>query len=359
MKTILLGLFTLLFFVGKSQITNNNKELRQKIDSVLSVNTDPNGPALSVIVTENGKEILFEGYYGMADVTIQKPLTKTHKLGIASMSKQFTGMAILCLVEDGKLKLEDDINTYFPELLPDRRKITIAQLLSHTSGLPEITRNEDFMNQIFSAHTIDEIIEMAMQGEYTNMPGVEWKYCNTGYTIMAKLIEKLSGMSFDDYLNKKIFYPLNMKNTYACSYYKNADDAVPRYFKDSTGYIPATQMHFSNLIGGGNVISNVSDMGIWTNALINGNNLPSNYQLLWKSNTLNNGEETGYGLGLGINSFMDKTYYYHPGMGDGMNAVNIIFPEEEIAITVIRNMSKPEFTSIEAALSIAKVIFIE
>ena len=136
------------------------------------------------------------------------------------------------------------------------------------------------------AFTPDEIIEMAMQGEYTNMPGVEWKYCNTGYTIMAKLIEKLSGMSFDDYLNKKIFYPLNMKNTYACSYYKNADDAVPRYFKDSTGYIPATQMHFSNLIGGGNVISNVSDMGIWTNVLINGNNLPSNYQLLWKSNTI-------------------------------------------------------------------------
>ena len=359
MKTIFLGVFTMLFIIGKSQVTDINNQLYQKIDSVLSVNTDPNGPALSVIVTENGEKILFEGYYGMADVSKEKPLAANHKMGIASMSKQFTGLAVLCLVEEGKLSLDDDINIYFPALLPDKRKITIAQLLSHTSGLPELTRNETFMNQIYLPHTIDEIIETAMQGEYTNTPGVEWKYCNTGYVIMARLIEKLSGMTFDDYLDMKIFSPLKMENSYACSYDKNADDAVPRYFKDSTGYIPATKMHFSNLIGGGNVISNVSDMGIWTKALITGQNLPSNYQLLWQSNTLNNGEETGYGLGLGINSFMDKTYYYHPGMGDGMNAVDIIFPEEKITITVIRNISKPEFSSIEAALSVAKVIFVE
>ena len=139
-KTILSGIFILLVFAGKSQIENRSKELCQKIDSVLSVNIDQNGPSLSLIVTEHGKDILFEGYYGMADVSMQKPLTKSHKLGIASMSKQFTGMAILCLVEDGKLKLEDDINTYLPELLQDRRKITITQLLSHTSGLPEYSR---------------------------------------------------------------------------------------------------------------------------------------------------------------------------------------------------------------------------
>jgi D-alanyl-D-alanine carboxypeptidase len=332
------------------------QETLKQIDSVLTEKTGFKGPGLSIIIT-SGDQIVFKNYYGYADIGKNVKLSSKHVLGIASVSKQFTGMAALFLVAEGKINLDDDIKDYMPDLPIGDRKITIRQLLSHTSGLPEITKNAEFMKNISQRHTTQEIIKVAFKGDFTGNPGERWQYCNTGYIIMAALIEKLSGQGYSAYLNNKIFKPLNMDNTYACDYDHDAINAVPRYFPDSCGYKDATKMHFSNLIGGGSIITNAEDMAKWGIALISGEKLPANYKEIWKSNTLNSGEQTGYGLGMGENSFKNKSYFYHPGMGDGMNSVNFIFPEDGITITVIRNVSKPSFNSIEAALMATEYIF--
>jgi CubicO group peptidase (beta-lactamase class C family) len=356
MKTIFTVIFLILINSAFSQDRNIYQYKLEQIDSVLINKIGLKEPGLSLSITLDN-QVIFEKYYGYADITENEKLTSQHVLGIASMSKQFTGMATLFLVEEGKLSLDDNIKDYMPDLPIGNRKIMIRQLLSHTCGLPEITRNDKFMNKIAQRHTPQEIIDIAFLEDFTGEPGVKWQYCNTGYIIMASLIEKLSGQRFSEYLQEKIFTPLKMNNTYACDYNQDAYNAVPRYFADSSGYINATEMDFSNLIGGGSIISNVKDMAKWGIALISGDKLPSNYREIWKSNLLNSGEQTGYGLGLGVNVYKDKSYYYHPGMGDGMNSVNLIFPEDKITINVIRNISKPKLKSMEVALMVTEYLF--
>ena len=347
-KTKLAAVLIVLSNFMYAQTGDSLQKKLARFDAELTGKISPKEPGLSIIITR-GNQVVFEKYYGYANLEQNIKLNAEHVLGIASMSKQFTGMAAVILVEEGKLSLEDDIKKYMPNLPIGDRKITISQLLSHTSGLPEITKNEEFMNHIAQRHSVQEIIDMAFKGDFTAEPGVKYQYCNTGYIIMAALIEKLSGQSYAAFLRNRIFLPLEMNDTYACDYYRNADNAVPRYFADSTGYAGATTMHFSNLIGGGNIITNAGDMAKWGMALISGDKLPRNYKKIWQSNRLNSGEETGYGLGLAGNEYNGKPYFYHPGMGDGMNSVNFIFPEDGITVTVIRNQSKPKLTSVETA----------
>ncbi len=312
-------------------------------------------PGASVIITHDNK-VIFDKYYGLANLESGQKLNSGHVLGIASMSKQFTGMAVLFLVQEGKLKLDDDINQYFPELPLSGRKISVKQLLSHTSGLPELTQNDEFMNSIDQAHTVDQVIDLAFKGEFRGEPGEKYIYCNTGYTIIVALIEKLSKMDYAAFLKKKIFQPLKMKDTYACDFRNDAVNAVQRYLSDSAGFRKARIMHFSNLIGGGGVISNSRDMAKWEMALLSGKKLPQNYQKIWEPILLNSGKSTDYGLGLGISDFDGRKFYYHPGMGDGMNSIDLIFPDYDLTITVIRNVSKPKHSSNNISLLAAKYL---
>jgi len=350
-------IYSLLNTVFAQNISNYRKGILQFEEELIQKLTN-NEPGTSVAITYDDK-IVFEKYYGMANLERGIKLNSKHHLGVASMSKQFTGMAILSLAHEGKLKLDDNILKYFPNLPIGDRIINIKQLLSHTSGLPELTQNRTFMNQIEKPHTVEQIFEMGFAGEYRSKVGEKFIYCNTGFTICVALVEKLSNMSFSEYMSTMIFAPLNMKDSYICDYNRDAITAVPRYVQDSLTYNRAINMHFSNLIGGGSMVSNVQDMAKWGMALVSGKNLPANYKKIWESVLLNSGESTGYGLGLGVNHVNGKEFYYHPGMGSGMNSIFLIFPEEKISITVIRNMSKPKVSSKEIALTAAQFLFPE
>lgn len=349
MRTIIKSLLFIIFLISQlllfSQENNYNLDaFKMEMEKLLS----PTQPGMAIMITRNDK-IIFEEYFGYANLEKNERLSRDHTMGIASMSKQFEGMAALILVEQGKINLDEDIKTYFPDLPIGEREISVRQLLSHTSGLPEITRNDEFMNHIDQKRTPKEIIEIALRGDYTGEPGLEWKYCNTGYTMVVELIEQLSGKSYAEFLKENILKPLEMNQTYSCDYNHDATNTAIRYVADSLAYEAAEYMHFSNLIGGGGMISTALDISKWNRALLCGKNLPENYREIWKSNTLNNGEETGYGLGMGNNEYKGISYYYHPGMGHGMNSVNFIIPKDNVAITVIRNMSKPELNSIKIA----------
>jgi CubicO group peptidase (beta-lactamase class C family) len=329
----------------RNKLPGNNAEL----DFLLSQKLPENEPGAAIIVL-SGDSVSYESYFGCADLKNQERLNRSHMMGIASMSKQFLGMALLYLVDEGKLKLDDDISEYNTDLPLNGRKISIRQLVSHTSGLPEITQNDVFMKNIDKPHSVKEIIDVAFIDDFRSEPGEKFLYCNTGYTIAVSLIEKLSVMKYSEFLEKNIFEPLHMNNTYSCEYEHDGAEFTQRYLADSTGFKEAEVMHFSNLIGGGGIISNVSDLGKWCSALLNGHNLPSNYKLLWDTGYLNSGEKTEYGLGMGISSYRGMPFYYHPGMGSGMNSINLIFPEEDLAVVEIRNISKPKFSSKEIAL---------
>jgi len=356
MKTIplqLLVIFILINLKISAQFKFNQDQL-DSFNNKLAEKLSDNAPGAAVIIVSD-ESVIYEGYFGCADLHKNEKLSKTHTMGIASMSKQFLGMALLYLAEDGILDLEKDIKDYVPDLPIENKKITIRQLVSHVSGLPELTQNSNFMSNINQKHSVQEIIDMAFSGEFRSEPGEKFIYCNTGYTIAVALIEKLSKMSYNQYLKEKIFEPLNMNSTYSCDYEHDASNIAQRYIKDSTEYKAAEIIHFSNLIGGGAIVSNINDMGKWCQALLTGKHLPENYKLLWSTGHLNTGEKTDYGLGMGISIHNDMIFYYHPGMGSGMNSVNLIFPEQNFAVTVIRNISKPELSSNDIALLAADI----
>ncbi|MFN2233943.1 MAG: serine hydrolase domain-containing protein [Anaerolineales bacterium] len=310
-------------------------------------------PGVSILVSLDGEAIL-EFYAGLANLESGEALNAAHQLGVASLSKQFTGMAVLCLCAEGKLDLAEEASAYFPDLPLDGRVITLRQCLSHTSGLPELTQNERFMADIHQPHTVAQIIDYAFSGEFRSEPGERFIYNNTGYILAVALIEKMGGMRFSQFMEERIFVPLEMGHSYTCDFWRDADRAVQRYEPSQDGYKKAIEMHFSNLIGGGSVVSNVTDLAKWGNALLTGDHLPPNYREMWRSNQLSNGEPTYYGLGMGIDSLEGERYYYHPGMGNGMNSIHVIYPDHHLNINVIRNVSTPKHTSKEISEMIAR-----
>ena len=356
MKNAILALLVLaLLSTATAQPGMVWKERLPAFERDLTAMLPDNEPGAAVIIT-HGREIIFEKYFGLADLEKGEKLTAGHRLGIASMAKQFTGMALLFLIQEGRVRLDDDISKYFPELPLGGRKISVKQLMAHCSGLPELTQNDVFMKGIDRPRTVHQIIAIGLAGPFRSAPGEKYIYCNTGYTIITALVEKLSGMKFAEFLRKKIFEPLKMDHTFECDFDTDAGDAVPRYACTDSGFEKAEKMHFSNLIGGGGVISNAGDLAKWGMALISGDRLPANYRLLWQPILLNSGVSTEYGLGMGISDFEGKTFYYHPGMGSGMNSLNMIFPDDRLSITVIRNVSKPTHTSKDIAFLAAKYL---
>jgi D-alanyl-D-alanine carboxypeptidase len=350
-----LFLLIVCIFLGTSRVSANYlfpvdsiNKMQYSLDSLLSKEK----MATEIRVSMNGEKV-FERYSGYIFPTSTIKPDSTTLFGIASMSKEYTAMAVLMLADEGKLSLDDNINTYFdfPELR--ERKITIRQLLSHTSGLPELTRNENFMNTLDSAHTIDQVAGYIFTGEFRSQPGEKFIYNNSGFTLLAALIEKLSGVSYRDFLTTHILLPLHMNHTYVCDFYNDANTAAPRFEANDSGYVAARVMHFSNLIGGGSIVTNTRDIARWDYALLTGNGLPANYKEMFKPVSLQNGEEISYGLGMGITEFEGKKLYYHPGMGDGMSSINLIFPDYKLDITVIRNVSGTPFSSVDLGLLVA------
>jgi len=336
-------------------VVQSPDSLSEQIDLEMRRLISDTEPGAAVVATKNGK-IVFHGYYGLADLENKRKVNAGDLFCIASLSKHFTGVAVLVLAEDGKLKLDDEITKYFPKLPVGERKITIRRLLSHTSGLPELTQIDSFMSEIDEPHSPEQIIGFMTQGEFRSEPGEKFIYNNTGYTITVALIEKLSGMTYAQFLRKKIFKKLSMNSTFAADIKNPGNNAVKRYEKDETGYKPAQKLHLSNLIGGGSIITNIEDMALWGNTLITGKYMPNNLSNLWKPILLSNGESTDYGLGLGISEFKNHKICYHPGQGDGMDSFGLLFSDKKIYVAVMRNMSKPVSSSRYIAFRVAEYV---
>jgi CubicO group peptidase (beta-lactamase class C family) len=358
-RSLLILLIAMVIAVTIVLIPDPYADSIKKFDKDLVGKLGDDAAGFSMLITHNDR-IIYEKYHGYANIEKKEALSKNHVLGIASMSKQFLGMTVVYMMNEGKIDLYEDIKTYLPDLPIGDRSITIKQLLSHTSGLPELTQNEVFMGSFSEPHRVQEIIDMAFLQDLKGEPGVKYEYNNTGYTIVTKVLEQQSGKTFSSLLNDIIFDPLNMEHSYCGDVNFTTDNlVVPRYYPGPEGYVPATKVHFSNMIGGGGVLSNVRDMMKWNKALLSGRKLPDNYKTIWDPVVLNNGDTISYGLGMGENAHNGHAFYYHPGTGDGMNAVNLVFPVENISIVVIQNVHPPKIQSIQAARMACDYLFPE
>lgn len=263
----------------------------------------------NVLIADKGKIILKQSY-GLADEEAKRKLNEQSIFELASVSKQFTAMAIVILQKKGKLKYEDKISKYIPEL-NFYEDVTIKHLLNHTSGLPDyMDLFEDKWDKSKFATNQDIVNEFAKyKPEARFKPNEKFEYSNTGYALLAIIIERLSKKSFDDFLKNSIFKPLKMKNTFVYrSRFKpqKVENYAYGYVLDSLGRKVRPDSfgksfyayYLDGIVGDGMVNSTVEDLFIWdralyTNKLIN----DDDRSLIYQSSITSDGKDNKYGFG--------------------------------------------------------------
>lgn len=291
---------------------------------------------LSVAVYHRGEPVLVNAY-GWADREQKQPLTSHSLLAIGSVSKQFTCAAILLLAEDGKLSVQDPVARYYPDLTR-AQDIRLLDLMRHTSGYPDYYPL-DFVDRRMAANrTTDDLIREYAGGKLDFEPGSRWSYSNTGFLILARVVEKVSGRSFADFLQERILAPLGMKETV---YEASATDprVAKGYASFALGPLEQALPEGANWLGGaGGVWSTAEDLARWDLGLADGRVLrPASWKLFTTGVELPDGRFTQYGCGVGVSVREGRQVVAHSGAVAGFSALNVLIPSTRSALVLLSN----------------------
>ena len=332
----------LLLLVCFATMPNNQvlaQTLEAKIDALVAEQYKPDEPGVVVRVQQNGKVIL-EKAYGMADMELGVKMQPDHILRLGSITKQFTAVAILMLVQEGKVNLSDDLTKYLPDYPTGGRKITVTQLLNHTSGIKSYASMDDFTEIWRKDMTPTELIDHFKNEPFDFEPGEKWEYNNSAYILAGAIIEKASGMSYADFIEKKIFQPLGMTD----SYYDVTDRVIPRRIhgygrgEAEGSFSNAPYLSMSLPYAAGSLMSTVADMGKWDEALYTEKLVKKDLlKLAWTPTKLNNGSMTHYGFGWAMNKADGHEFIYHSGGINGFVTNGIRVPDAHLYIIALSN----------------------
>lgn len=303
-----------------------------EIDKIFSW-SKPNEPGCAVAVSQNGKQIINRAY-GAADMERDVPLSPNSILDAGSVQKQFVAAAILLLVEDGKLSLTEDIHKYIPELPDYGHKITLDHLLTHTSGIRDWTGLGPL-----TGRQIDALTLTLRQRGLNFAPGEEWSYSNSGFVLLKEIIGRVSGMTVDDFMRKRLFEPLGMKNTaYQTDLYAIVKNRALAYEKEKDGW--KMNIGLGNERGGGGaMLSTPSDLLIWNDALTNAKLGKFVTEKLQEPAKLNNGRKLGYGRGLFLlETNVGDKMVWHSGGAAGYSTWLGRMPAHGLSIALMCNV---------------------
>ena len=313
-------------------------QLRGSIDDAARQVLKSTGvPSASLAIVQDGKTAYLQAY-GEAQLDPQKPATTSMRYALGSISKQFTAAAILMLAEQGKLSLDDPVAKYVPGLT-EGNKVTIRELLSHTSGYQDFWPQDYAPPEMFQPITAERIMDRWARKPLDFAPGTKWQYSNTNYVIAGVIVEKVAGMPLFQFVTQRIFAPLGMKSVADAD--KNESAAV-----DPTGYMryalgplrPAGREGAGWMFAAGELSMTAEDLAKWDISMIDETVLkPASYQEMETETLLKNGLGTRYGLGVTITSQNGHRVVEHGGEVLGFVAENIVLPDDKIAVVVLTN----------------------
>jgi CubicO group peptidase (beta-lactamase class C family) len=310
---------------------------------------DGDGPGASLLVVREGVPLVRRGY-GFADLEHRVPASPQTDYRLASVSKQFTAAAVLLLAQGGKLSLDDRARKWLPELPPVADAITIAQLLSHQGGLIDY---EDVMPADTRVPLRDEDVLdlMAKTDRLYFAPGTSYRYSNGGYAMLALIVQKASGMPFQDFLRKRIFQPLGMNDTLA---YVREGPPVPHrafgYSEESGRWVRTDQSMTSSVLGDGGIYSSIDDMARWDAALYDDRLLSdASRAAAFAPKTRTDDPTIEYGYGWRITG--DSVW--HSGETIGFRNVIVRYPKRHLTVVLLTNRNDPE--PYKTALAIARL----
>jgi len=219
----------------------------------------------SVLVADSNEVLLNDGF-GMANYELLVKNSRSTVFRIASLTKQFTATAILKLVEQGKISLDDPVSLFI-EKYRHGSKINIHQLLSNTSGIPSYTEFSNFQQDMLMNRSVDQILDSVLQKELLFEPGTQYDYSNSGYLLLGKIIEEVSGQSYEEFLTEHIFIPHNMNNTGLDSNKLIIKNRASGYYLSENKLQNCTYFDMSNAHSAGGIYSTAEDLYLWNSAL--------------------------------------------------------------------------------------------
>ncbi len=345
------GLMGLLCLAALSVCRAEGPVPEGKIDHIFAELKSDDGPGGAVVVIRNGS-IVFKRGYGVTDLRSRRRIDEHTNFRLASCTKQFTAMAVMLLVRDGKLRYQDRLTDIFPDFPEYGESITIRNLLNHTSGLLDY---EDLMARPVAGTPLQDIpqikdagvLELLKQQKTTKFPpGSRWDYSNSGYAVLAMVVEKVSGQPFGDFLHDRIFAPLDMKQTVA--YEKGKNTVAHRAYghtHDGPAWREMDQSPTSAVLGDGGVYSSLADLAKWGRAL-------AHYTLLSEAEMepaiipvkVPDGSVQGpdgtpatYGFGWFLNPYKSRSRMWHYGETVGFRTTIQRLVEDKLTIIVLCN----------------------
>jgi CubicO group peptidase (beta-lactamase class C family) len=356
-----------------SSALGDEEDARSKqLDTILTKAVAPGQPGLAVLVKKDG-HILFEKGYGVRKIGGAAPDTPETDFRLASVTKQFTAMAVMLLVRDGKLRYDSTLAEIFPEFPAYGKAITVRHLLTHTSGLPDyedlMDREEETIAKRWSPERqiqdeeVLALLEKAIQGKFA--PGTSWAYSNSGYVILGLIVAKVSGVPFGEFLERRIFTPLQMRNTLA--YQKGKKEIPHRAFGHSREHgklILTDQSSTSATLGDGGVYSNLEDLSKWDDALANHTLLSAeemraaltpvkladgrepHWPVKADGDNLAPGKPVSYGFGWFLDSYPGQPRMWHSGTTIGFRNVIERFTMDHLTIVIFCNRADFDSTAL-------------
>jgi CubicO group peptidase (beta-lactamase class C family) len=354
--------------------------ITSRIDAIFAGLIQPDEPGAAVLVAKDGRT-LFEKGYGVRDLRSHRKIDPQTNFRLASVTKQFTAMAIMLLVHDGKLHYDDHLTDIFPKFPAYGKAITIRNLLNHTGGLPDyeelMEREAKHGGQTWSAdHQIQDqevlaLLEDQPMGLFP--PGVRWQYSNSGYVVLGLIVAKASGMPYREFLRQRIFGPLQMTDTIV---YQKGINAIPNrafgHSKEAGKLVETDQSSTSATLGDGGIYSNVDDLAKWDQGLrkhtllsekemqpaLTPVKLADGSEPHWPRDPQIGGAADGpvvmYGFGWFLDPYNGHARNYHDGSTEGFRTAIQRFVGNRFTVIVLSN--RTDLNANELSLKVADLL---
>lgn len=301
---------------------------------------------LSIGVAKGDMVLCAQGF-GLANVELNVPATRDTVYRIGSITKQFTAAAILLLVEEGKIELDDPLTEHLPEYPEHADQVTIRHLLGHTSGIKDFTRLPKYRRELPIYVTPQDVLDRFQELPLNFAPGDEHRYCNSGYYLLGLVVENASGTSYQKFLDERIFGALGLKDTYDDSHGRLIPQRAAGYMRWGQSVRNAPYINMRQTIGAGNLVSTVDDLLAWQQALIANRLLSAeSFQWMTEQGKLNDGKAFNYGLGVGLGKRGKHQVIRHGGGINGFRADLTFYPEAGYTIAVLANSENAKVSRI-------------
>lgn len=336
MKTLMFQTLLLLLIIFSSSPLQAQKPDKQ-LDALINTEYPADEPGITVLVARDG-EVIYREARGMANLELNVPMKPEMVFEIGSITKQFTAVSILMLMEQGKLSLEDDITKFIEDYPTHGHTITIHHLLTHTSGIRSYTSIEGIFEKGKQDFEPPEIIDMFKNLPMDFAPGEQYLYNNSAYFLLGYIIEKVSGMTYPEFLEINIFEPLGMDNSYFGSQRKIIKNRAYGYQKQDDVFVNAQYVSLKNPYAAGSIMSTVDDLLTWNTALhdhklVSGETV----EKAFTNYTLNNEKSINYGYGWTFSKIQGSPTYEHGGGIFGYLTKVLYLPGEKVFVATLSN----------------------